>query len=154
MISFYPVRLLSGGTGSIPTYKVQLAANNAIAEGDPVVIDGSGYVVCGAADSAQILGFAAETKSSSADAQDLLIYPALPWIEFAGTCSGTYAITRRNTTCDIEGSTGAFYVNENASAEDVIQITGEDPESEIGAGTVVYFVVIRSQFCTVLADQT
>jgi len=140
-------------TGDI--YKA--AAALTITAGDAVIEDAStaGKVDIAASNSGLLLGVSAETNAWTAAqalaGDDILFYPAVPWLVFNGQCSGTYALTKRYYACDIEGSTGAMEVNEDATTESVIYIIGEDPNSAIGANTRVKFTIIRSSYVPLLA---
>jgi hypothetical protein len=143
---FWPVALLSGGTGAIPTFQATLAANQAITAGDALVSNGDGTCQIALHNSAAIFGVAAETKVSDTSTQNLLIYPALPWILFEAQCAATYAITIRYTAVDIQGSTGAMEVEENATTYGVFWVINENPETPVGDYTRVRGVFIQSSF--------
>jgi len=135
------------------------AAALAITRGDAVIEDGStaGKVDIALSNSGLLLGVSAETSSWTAAqalaGDDILFYPAVPWLVFNGQCSGTYALTSRYAACDIEGTTGIMEVNENATTENVISIIGEDPNTAIGANSRVKFVIIRSSYLPLLAAE-
>jgi hypothetical protein len=132
------------------------AAAVTITRGDAVIEDAAtaGKTDIALSNSGLLLGVADETHAwTAAEAlvgDDVLFYPAVPWLVFNGQCSGTYALTLRYQGCDIEGATGIMEVNENAAAESVIYIIGEDPNTEIGLNSRVKFIVIRSSYYPVL----
>ena len=128
--------------------------NTTITKGDAIIVASTaGQVDIAVSNSPQLLGFAAETVVTAATSKKILYYPALPGSVFEGQCSGTFATTMINTAVDIEGATSIMEVNENATTEDVIQIIGYDPNSEVGANTRVRFIVLRSYFFPVLANK-
>ena len=142
-----------GGRGEL--WKGTLEISNTIAKGDALIVSNTaGQVEIAVDTSPQIIGIAAEDKVTGAGATaEILYYPALPNYVFEGQCSGTFAATMINTAVDIEGATGVMEVNEDATTEDVIQIIGVDPNTEIGANSRVQFLILRSGFHPVLADK-
>jgi len=142
-------KLISSGTQGPQPVTQTLAASQTITKGD-AVIHSSGLVAIAVATSSHLLGVALQSGTTAASVE-LKFAPGVPWNIFEGQCSGTYAASIRFTACDIEGTTGIMEVNEDATTEDVIQVVGEDPNSEIGANTRVYFVILRSYWYPVLA---
>lgn len=135
------------------------AAALTITRGDAVIEDGStaGKVDIALADSDLLLGVSAETSIWTAAqalvGDDILFYPAVPWLVFNGQCdtNTAYALTYRYAACDITGGTGVMELDLDDNTEDVIYIIGEDPNSEIGAHTRVKFIIHRSSFYPALA---
>lgn len=141
-------RLISSGTQGQQPVTQDLAAGQTITKGD-AVIHSSGLVAIAVDTSPLLLGVALASRVT-ADG-DIKFAPGVPWNIFDGQCSGTYSAGIRFTACDIEGATGVMEVNEDATTEDVIQIVGEDPNTEIGANSRVYFIILRSYWYPVLA---
>lgn len=128
-------------TGEIVTRTVTLAGT--VAKGDSLVA-ASGTATIGLSNSGLILGVAAEAGVSG---DEILYYPAVPWLIFEGQCSGTYALASHMfTAVDIEGTTGIQEINEDATTEKVAQIIGINPNSEVGDHTRVRFIWVRSGF--------
>ena len=137
-----------------------MAASKTITKGDAVIL-ASGLATIGVATSPQLLGIAAESKTTTATVtrtgDTLAVVVALPGIVFSGQCSGDSAANLVGTACDIEGATGVMEVNENATTEDVIQIVGlsSDKSNDLTLGTNdrVEFIILRSAYNPVLADK-
>lgn len=132
------------------------AAALTITRGDAVIEDGgtAGKVDIALEDSDLLLGVSVQssvwTAAQAAAGDTILFYPAVPWLVFNGQCSGTYALTDRYDPCDIEGTTGIMEVDEDDTTESVIQILGEDTNTEIGANSRVRFIIIRSSYMPLL----
>jgi hypothetical protein len=149
--SFKYVRSL---TGQMAPVDMAIAASQTIAKGDPVIDNGSGLVAIATATSGALLGIAAEAVTSTASvtraADRIAIYPGVDTAIFDGQCSGSSVATLVATDVDIEGSTGIFEVNENATTEQVIRIVGlvsdKAADLDIGANDRVYFIIKRSQW--------
>lgn len=149
--SFRYVRSL---TGQMVPVDMAIAASQTIAKGDPVIDNGSGLVAIATATSGALLGIAAEAVTSTGSvtrADDrIAIYPGVDTAIFDGQCSGDSVATLVATDVDIEGSTSAFEVNENATTEQVIRIVGlvsdKAPDLDIGTNDRVYFIIKRSQW--------
>lgn len=129
--------------------RFKMAASQAIAAGDPVVLNASGLVEIATTSSTAILGFAIEGVTSEATG-DYYISVAVATSEsiFKGTASTTVA--RSNIIVDyydLGGSTGAFTVNLAASTNDIFQIV--DIPGGMGEtaslGTTVYVKVNARQ---------
>lgn len=132
-------------TGHAEYWRGYLAGSQTIAVGDAIIAS-SGRVAIAVATSGSLLGVAASPCTSSTQDDEILFYPAAPWMVFSGQCSGTYARTIDWTDVDIEGTTGIMEVNENATTEQVVKVIGILDGSEIGANSRVLFIVERSQF--------
>jgi hypothetical protein len=132
-------------TASDELITVTLATTQTIAKGDALQLS-SGQAIIATSGAGQIFAVAAEAETTTTATADILVYPAYPWYEFEGQCSGTYAASIRHSAVDIEGTTGIMEVDENATTEKVFQVTGHNPNSEIGANTRVTGVFIRSSY--------
>jgi len=134
------------------------AAALTITRGDAVIEDAgtAGKVDIALAASGQLLGVSAETHIWTAAqalvGDDILFYPAVPWLVFNGQCSGIYALTIRYSFSDIEGATGIMEVNEDATTEDVLNIIGEDTSASqsVGLNSRVKFTIYRSSYLGLL----
>jgi len=141
-LGFKPFRH-PGGTPPVREYLHSASDNAAIAAGDAVIVDGSypGYVKIALSNSATLLGVA-QNSCAASTLGTVSVYDD-PLTEFIGTCSGTSAQTVVNTDCDIEGGTGAMYVNEDLTTESVLHIN-ELYDAAAANGQVVF--VIKRHF--------
>ena len=98
-----------------------------------------------------VLGVAA-TPCAASTAGNVAVYDS-PDTEFVGQCSGDSVQTIVNTACDIEGTTGIMEVNEDATTEDVIWITGLLPQDEVGTNGRVLFKIYRTLSVQIGADK-
>lgn len=136
------------------------AAALTITRGDAVIEDGTtaGKVDIALSTSGLLLGVSAETSvwtaAQALAGDDILFYPAAPWLVFNGQVdTGTaYALTYRYATADILGTTGIMEVDLDGGSTYVIYIIGEDPNSAIGANTRVKFIIQKSSYIPLLAD--
>ena len=120
-----------------------VAASQTIALGDPVIMNSAGRVevaVAGEISTAIILGVSASYVENSTVDDPIQVYDNPNQIFEAMVSTGALAdpyTTRSALACfDLAGTTGAFYVNAAASAQDVFRCVGNssDPEaSEVGA---------------------
>lgn len=112
-----------------------------IKQGDLLTDDGAGRLRLWTATDSTVVGVS-QVPLTSATADDEILYiKAKPGVMFAAQCSGTYAIALRDTTVDVEGTTGIMEVNEDAVANPVFTIRGETGEynsDAIGAHTRVF----------------
>jgi len=131
------------GQFSEPFQPFEAAASQTIAEGDPVKLDGSGQVIIGTATDSSLLGFA-RTGVSGSSAGDLIYVYSDPKTVFQCQCSGTFAITMVGSAVDLEGSTGAFEVNENATTYKPVRIVGYNASDSVGANTRVYVRLVMA----------
>jgi hypothetical protein len=141
-------RFFKSLAGHVEMERGYLASSQTIAVGDAIIAS-SGRLAIALSNSGAVLGVAASACTSSTQDDEMLFYPAVPWIVFEGQCSGTYARTIDYTDVDIEGTTGIMEINENATTEQVAKVLGVAGvlySSEIGANTRVKFVWMRSQF--------
>ena len=120
-----------------PFSPFQAAASQTIVEGDPVKLDGSGQVVIGAATDSSLLGFA-RTAVTDSDAGDIIYVYNDPEQVYECQCSGTFALTMIGDAVDLEGSTGIFEVNENASTYQPVRIVGYNANDSVGANTRLF----------------
>jgi hypothetical protein len=134
-------KFLYAAAGHVEFKRGFLKASETIAEGDLIARDASGRVRIWTTADSEVLGVA-QSPCTSATADDEILYiAAQPGIYFHAQCSGTYAITLRDTAVDVEGTTGIMEVNENATANAVFTIRGEvdiDGQSAIGDHTRVF----------------
>ena len=116
-------------------------AGETIAKGDLVCIDAStGYVDIATAIDTSLLGVAV-SDVSSATAGDEILVETNPMAVFVATCSGTSSQALVGDYLDIEGTTGAMYINENASTYGVVQLL--EPVSAVGASAEHYCSISR-----------
>lgn len=137
---FWVAKELCSGEPVATKWEVNSSTAGAIDAGDAVILS-QGYAAGAASTSGSLLGVAA--ADSSADGY-VLVYDD-PNTVFCGITSGTYASTLRGKICDIEGSSGAMMVNEDATTESVVGILREVPaiDNEIGTYTKVYFRILK-----------
>lgn len=138
---FWPAKELNGA--NISTSKWTCNSSTAAGEivaGDAVILS-QGYAACAANTSGSLMGIAASDNDASGN---VLVYDS-PETVFVGITSGTYASTLRGKICDIEGTTGAMMVNEDATVESVVGIIREVPaiDNEVGTYTKVYFRILK-----------
>jgi len=131
------------GSFSEPFQAFEAAAAQTIAEGDPVKRDGSGQVVIGTATDSALLGFA-RTAVTASSAGDLIYVYSDPSTVFECQCSGTFAITMIGDAVDLEGTTGIFEVNENATTYMPVRIVNYNPNDSVGANTRVYVQLVMA----------
>ena len=134
------------GNGSPPMhwYKHTASDGAAIAAGDAVILDSNaGYIKIALYTSGSLLGVAA-TACAASTAGDVAVYDS-PDTVFTGQCSGTSAQALVHSQVDIEGATSIMEVNENATTEKVITITGVHPSDELGANGRVLFKITKHQ---------
>jgi hypothetical protein len=145
--SFRYMRRLSGQAA--PVLEIQMDTDATVAYGDMIFIDTDGYGSIAASTTASVLGMALESVTATSGTRPKISYiPALKDVVFSGQCSGTFALTDIGEEVDMEGTTGAQEVNENASSVDVFKIIGVSgmPNNSVGANTRVDFIVNKSQF--------
>lgn len=137
----------TSGNGVPPMVTMQAQTNTAIAAGDPVVVGTDGYLTVASATSAQLFGVAAHAITAATGTyKDVMVIAALPDVVFSGQCSGDAQRTRIGEQVDIEGSTGIFEINEDASSIDVLQIVGLKPGSAWGTNAELLFIIRESQY--------
>ena len=138
-ISFRPF----GPSGGYPhTESLVVATGATIAIGDPVIYNGSGLIAVGTATSPSFAGVAASSCSSAAAGTEIDVYND-PDQEFLVACSGTPTQAMAGNFVDVEGTTGAFECNENASTYRVVQIVGFAPGESTGSGASVRVKIAR-----------
>ena len=125
------------GQFSEPFQPFEAAAAQTIAEGDPVKLDGSGQVTIAAVTDSSLLGFA-RTAVAGSSAGDLIYVYSDPNTVFECQCSGSFAITMVGSSVDLEGTTGIFEVNENATVYKPVRIVGYNAADAVGANARVY----------------
>lgn len=129
-----------------------VAASQTIAKDDPVILNAAGRVeVAVSAQSDVLLGFAAHASSSADEGTDIWVYddPNVVVEAMVSTGALTDPYTTRSTAAafDLVGTTGAFYVNAAASAQDLFKCVGvsKDPvtgiDSAVGANQMKYWKV-------------
>jgi hypothetical protein len=128
-----------------------VAASQTIAYGDPVILNTTGDIAIAVSNSsAALLGIALQTVTTSASDEQTLIPVSVGDrdSEFLGVCSGSSAMALQGILCDIEGTTGAFHVNEDAGTQDLLQIIKpyEEDGAAMGALGVVIVRIALSQY--------
>lgn len=153
---FSDVKTTHGGPPTIEAIATD-PASTAIAIGDPVTIS-SGLISVASATSATLYGVAMEAATAAeCDAGKIIdIAVGIRSNIFVGQCSGRSDGVDIGGECDIEGSTGAFYVNEDASTEGVLliinHVLGDDQTDTSDCGRVE-FVIKRSQYDALVAGK-
>ena len=152
---FKPVKTVAGKTPLIVEF--ELATSQTIAEGDALTLS-SGQAAIATASSGNILGFAAEAKTTGGTAANIKMYPAERDTIFEGQTSGTLAQSNLGSAVDIEGATGVMEINENATTEQVVQLlelapttNSDQTANAFGANADVRFKVLRSAWDGLLA---
>jgi len=146
-ISFSPVFQ----PGQVPkTEAYEVAAAQTWSAGDLLTMNSSGQIELATASSGALCGLAVNSIAAPAQGTRVLVYDD-PNQLFYGQCSGTFAITMLGSDFDIEGTTGAQEINENATLKRVVQIVNYPLEAEgesnaVGANTKVYFKIAKHQF--------
>jgi len=135
------------GNSSAPIHWYKHSASDAakITKGDAVRKDlaNAGYIKAASATVGSLLGIAG-TAAATATAVDIPVYDS-PDTIFTGQCSGDSAQALVNKQCDIEGTSGIMEVNENATTEKVITVTGVHPADELGTNGRVLFKITKHQ---------
>lgn len=112
------MRDLGGRSGSPVVERIQIDTDQTVAKGDALEIGTDGYGEIWSSTDAQVLGVALEAAAGDTDTRPWVSYiPALPEYVFSGQCSGTPSQTKINEAVQIEGSTGAMEINEDAVAD-------------------------------------
>lgn len=127
-----------------------VAASQVIAKGDWLVMNASGNLQIGLANSAALYGVAAAAKTTTATltATDIIpVFVAHPLAQFLQRCENTPTSALNGDMVDIIGATGAMYVDDNASATKVLQIIRVyDDAGDSGAHTPVVVACVKSQY--------
>lgn len=115
-----------------------LLSGQTVASGDPLTLNSGVYSIA-TATSGTIAAVACESLTASGNTAFKLI-PADEDILFEVQCSGTYAASMEGLAVDIEGTTGVFEANEDATTLGVFQIEALVPRSTnaVGANARVY----------------
>lgn len=136
-----------GGTGAMPLHQVTTDSNVSVSLGDAIHLTTEGLAIVATAAHTALVGIAAEPITGAAGTRkSLLVIPAMDNVVFVGQCSGTAAITDIGEDVDLEGTTGAQEINENASSTDVFRIVGKKDGSEWGANAELLFIIRESQY--------
>lgn len=117
--SFLPVANTT--TMRINPYKV--ATGQTIAVGDPVELDANGLIIVATATSATLAGVAAEACTTAPANTVIGVYDD-PKTVFKGKCDNAGQLLQavKGDTCDIVGATGAFLLNLDATAKNVVRV--------------------------------
>jgi len=127
-------------TDDVRSFKLNSAQT--IAPGDPVVLS-SGRVSIAATTSEAILGICQETVTSSTEDDDVRVNIS-PDTIYSCSTSGTLSQGQLGVNCDIDGSTGAFYVDENSTTYGVCNIIAA-PDG-LGATAVVHVKFVKMSY--------
>lgn len=144
---FKVAKTLSGSP--IPMFTFYTTSNLSLNPGDAVVMLSTGVLNIADATSAAIFGVAQSKITGETGVQKkCLVVPASRDLIFSGQCSGTFTPVNVGEAVDIEGSTGAMEINENAQSVGVAQLIGLEPglENANGANARVLFVWKKSQW--------
>lgn len=136
LASFVPVKSRNLRVG-----RYLVKTGETIAVGDPVEID-NGLLVCATAASTTLAGVAAEACTSSAAGTVIGVFDD-PKQVYKGKCDN-YAQNvqaKKGDVCDIVGSTGAFYLNLDASATGVVRVVdvGSFVDPQLAASASDFF---------------
>lgn len=140
---FKPVRPLRHRAG--PVYR-GVTAGQSFLRGDPLVLTAAGTVSLATGANRRIHAVSAEDCVSAVPAS-VKVYLARDWV-FEVQCSGTYAAaTYDGTLVDMEGSTGVFECNENASVVGTLLVLGmvSRPDCVAGAHSKVLVIFAAPQ---------
>jgi hypothetical protein len=121
---------------------INLVAASDLKAGDPVYVDANGLWEIATATTASLGGMCKDTCTAG---ETVAVY-CDPLQMFVGQCDGTYAATMNLDTVDLKGSTGAFYIDENATTYEVLQILGMVDGETAGAHSMVIVRIARHQF--------
>jgi hypothetical protein len=117
---FKVLRTENGGT--IPLKTGLAALSTVITPGDALAVDSSGYLIV-ALSTSQIFGIAQSAVASNASVHSKVQFiPVTDGLVLEGQCSGTPTQALVGTNCDIEGTTGAQMVNEDATVTNSIHV--------------------------------
>lgn len=153
---FKCVGMLTGKDVPEPV-EMTLAASQTITKGDALIATNIGTtntVEIALSNSPLIHAVAAESITTTGSTDTILAYPADPMYLFEARCSGTFSKASHIwAQADVEGTTGAMMVNENANTESVLQILEmvESDDNAEGANSRVIVRFIRSSFTPLLA---
>lgn len=117
-ISFHPVK-----SEHQRIVKRTVKTGETIAVGDPVGIDSNGLIVCGTAALTALAGVAAEACTSAAAGTKIHMYDDPKQIYRVKCDNYAQAVQAEvGDTCDLVGSTGAFYANLDATSTNVLRV--------------------------------
>lgn len=119
---FMAIGSLDGGLPQEFLGWVQSGANP-IKIGDPLFVTG-GFIRIADANDGALIGMSNSVVPTDLCAIQKIYFYGSPNTMFSGQCSGAYTQAMQFDICDIEGSTGIFEVDENASSQGVLQIIG------------------------------
>lgn len=121
--------------------KAEAASGATIAIGDLVKRD-AGYIALATASDTHVYGVA-ESAVSSATQGDEIYVNTHPETVYQSYCSGTLTQAMIGTLVDLEGTTGAQYVNENATSIKLLQVV--DAPDGVGASAKVFVKISRHE---------
>lgn len=137
LASFVPVKSRNLRVG-----RYLVKTGETIAVGDPVEIDSNGLLVCATATSDYLAGVAAEACTSSAAGTVIGVFDD-PKQVYRGKCDdySQNVQAKKGDKCDIVGSTGAFYLNLDATAKQVVRVVdvGSFVDAQLGAAASDFF---------------
>jgi len=136
----YGLRPLYPDQARIGYYKV--AATQSIKIGDPLVLTAGQAAIAVAASSTILLGVAAQNSTLAAANTLIAVYDD-PDTVFRGRASADASAVQAGYLPDLVGTTGAFNVNVEASAQDVFIFLGCLPEENSSAAGAYCKVKIR-----------
>lgn len=119
-VSFQPV---ASGNHSLRIGRHRVKTGETIAVGDPVELDADGLIICATATSAKLAGVAAEACTSAAAGTYIGVYDD-PKQKYKAKADNYAQVARAKKGDDVDliGSTGAFYLNLDASAVNVLRV--------------------------------
>jgi len=122
-------------TPNAKTRMMEVAASQTFAAGDPLVLSSGQVAVAVQNSSTELCGIAAEACASLDQGTEVAVW-ADPDQEFFGRCNADASGVAVGTLMDLDGTTGAFEIDENASDQDLfchLGVKRGDDDSQAGA---------------------
>jgi hypothetical protein len=129
------------GGGTAPLEEFWTNSNTTLAKGDPVRLSTTGYVsIAAATTTITLLGVAAHAVTGATGIRKkVLVIPGYEDVVFSGQCSGAPTQAHIGSLVDLEGSTGIFEINEDATTTKAIRLLNFKPGTTIETNAEMYF---------------
>lgn len=114
---------------------IEVADSQTLAKGDPVILSSGQVAVAVENSSAELAGIIAQDAASLTQGTEVAVW-ADPNQEFFGRTNADASSVDVGTLMDLDGSTGAFEIDENASSQDLFCHLGAkrgDDDTQAGA---------------------
>ncbi len=127
--------------------EMPMAASQTIAAGDAVIKNSDGYIAIAVENSSTSLYGVALTGAVTSASQNTKILIAVfdSNTVFVGYCSGNSAQTLVGLEVDIDGATGTFQIDENATTQALLHLIDIHPTDDLGATGRMLFMVPQAK---------